>query len=176
MEGMFECNICLEEAAKPMVTRCGHLFCWACLRQWLDATASSVQQSGPLLLGERLGDGRGAVASSCPICKASVTKQSLIPVLSPSSTTDPRHTYPDLPLRAEGEAPEPEPASAHAARGPAGGSVPARGYAPGHGYFPVLFGLNWQGASLRELPAVGGRTARVAIGLASIYFFTLVLI
>ena len=29
--GVFECNICLEQAHEPVVTFCGHLFCWSCL-------------------------------------------------------------------------------------------------------------------------------------------------
>jgi hypothetical protein len=29
--GLFECNICLEMAKEPIVTLCGHLFCWPCL-------------------------------------------------------------------------------------------------------------------------------------------------
>jgi hypothetical protein len=29
--GSFECNICLELAQDPVVTLCGHLFCWPCL-------------------------------------------------------------------------------------------------------------------------------------------------
>ena len=27
----FECNICLELAKEPIVTLCGHLYCWPCL-------------------------------------------------------------------------------------------------------------------------------------------------
>ena len=27
----FECNICLELASSPVVTLCGHLYCWPCL-------------------------------------------------------------------------------------------------------------------------------------------------
>ena len=27
----FECNICLHQAEQPVVTPCGHLFCWPCL-------------------------------------------------------------------------------------------------------------------------------------------------
>ena len=27
----FECNICLELAQDPVVTLCGHLYCWPCL-------------------------------------------------------------------------------------------------------------------------------------------------
>jgi|TARA_B110000977_G_scaffold188631_1_gene257137 E3 ubiquitin-protein ligase RNF5 len=27
----FECNICLELASDPVVTQCGHLYCWPCI-------------------------------------------------------------------------------------------------------------------------------------------------
>jgi E3 ubiquitin-protein ligase RNF5 len=27
----FECNICLELAQDPIVTQCGHLYCWPCI-------------------------------------------------------------------------------------------------------------------------------------------------
>uniref|UniRef100_A0A0A9DAP1 E3 ubiquitin-protein ligase RMA n=1 Tax=Arundo donax TaxID=35708 RepID=A0A0A9DAP1_ARUDO len=27
----FECNVCFDMAAEPVVTKCGHLFCWECL-------------------------------------------------------------------------------------------------------------------------------------------------
>ncbi|CAI9761380.1 unnamed protein product [Fraxinus pennsylvanica] len=30
--GHFECNICFDLVQDPIVTRCGHLFCWTCLR------------------------------------------------------------------------------------------------------------------------------------------------
>mmetsp|Transcript_27442 Transcript_27442/g.78979 ORF Transcript_27442/g.78979 Transcript_27442/m.78979 type:complete len:147 (+) Transcript_27442:38-478(+) len=53
----FECAICFEEATEPVVTRCGHLYCWACLHDWLV-------------------DGK----EECPVCKAGVTVDSLIPI------------------------------------------------------------------------------------------------
>lgn len=28
---MYECTICLENAKEPVVTKCGHIFCWPCL-------------------------------------------------------------------------------------------------------------------------------------------------
>lgn len=27
----YSCNICLELSKEPVVTLCGHLFCWSCL-------------------------------------------------------------------------------------------------------------------------------------------------
>ena len=53
----FECNVCFEEAKEPVVTRCGHLYCWHCLSEWLE---------------------RGAL--DCPVCKASVTRETVIPL------------------------------------------------------------------------------------------------
>ncbi|KAL6553108.1 E3 ubiquitin-protein ligase rma3 [Orobanche gracilis] len=29
--GGFECNICFELAQDPVITLCGHLYCWPCL-------------------------------------------------------------------------------------------------------------------------------------------------
>ncbi|KAH8611792.1 Zinc finger C3HC4 type (RING finger) Ring finger domain [Trypanosoma vivax] len=34
-QGDFSCPICYNTAAQPVVTRCGHLFCWGCLSRWL---------------------------------------------------------------------------------------------------------------------------------------------
>lgn len=31
LESPFECNICLEIATEPILTNCGHLFCWPCI-------------------------------------------------------------------------------------------------------------------------------------------------
>lgn len=28
---LYECNICLETASEPVITACGHLFCWPCI-------------------------------------------------------------------------------------------------------------------------------------------------
>jgi E3 ubiquitin-protein ligase RNF5 len=36
-DSRFLCSICLETVSdEPVVTRCGHLYCWSCLYQWLE--------------------------------------------------------------------------------------------------------------------------------------------
>jgi E3 ubiquitin-protein ligase RNF5 len=30
-ENIFECTICFENAKEPVVTNCGHLYCWPCI-------------------------------------------------------------------------------------------------------------------------------------------------
>ncbi|WOK94954.1 hypothetical protein Cni_G03659 [Canna indica] len=55
----FECNICYELAKDPVVTPCGHLFCWACLYQWLHAHS---------------------VNSECPVCKGQVLEVNVTPI------------------------------------------------------------------------------------------------
>ncbi|XP_062233890.1 E3 ubiquitin-protein ligase RMA1-like [Phragmites australis] len=50
------CSICLE----PVVTRCGHLYCRPCMYRWLDSKQHDV--------------GR------CPVCKAAVSEEHLVPL------------------------------------------------------------------------------------------------
>ncbi|OII71753.1 uncharacterized protein cubi_00560 [Cryptosporidium ubiquitum] len=64
----FECNICFENAYEPIVTRCGHLYCWSCICSWLD---------------------RGY--GDCPVCKAGVNPDNVIPLYGRGSENcDPR--------------------------------------------------------------------------------------
>jgi len=63
---LFECNICLDSAQDPVVTFCGHLYCWPCMYKWLHVKTSSpdaVQQQ-----------------PSCPVCKAAISPTSLVPL------------------------------------------------------------------------------------------------
>ncbi|CAL9149158.1 unnamed protein product [Musa hybrid cultivar] len=55
----FECNICYDLAKDPVVTPCGHLFCWFCLYQWLHAHS---------------------VNSECPVCKGHVLEINVTPI------------------------------------------------------------------------------------------------
>eukprot|EP00210_Caulerpa_lentillifera_P005980 g5715.t1 len=55
----FECCICFEIAKHPIITHCGHLYCWPCLHQWFES------QQG---------------TKACPTCKADLQGNKIIPV------------------------------------------------------------------------------------------------
>lgn len=70
-DSMFECNICLDTAKEAVVSMCGHLFCWPCLHQWLETRPTR---------------------QLCPVCKAAISKEKVIPLYGRGSTKeeDPR--------------------------------------------------------------------------------------
>ena len=37
----FSCPICMSEANYPVLTRCGHIYCYACLKLWLTSSRES---------------------------------------------------------------------------------------------------------------------------------------
>ncbi|PRQ44449.1 putative aminoacyltransferase, E1 ubiquitin-activating enzyme [Rosa chinensis] len=55
----FDCNICLDLARDPVLTCCGHLFCWPCLYRWLHVHSD---------------------AKECPVCKGEVTLKNVTPI------------------------------------------------------------------------------------------------
>jgi hypothetical protein len=44
----FECNICLELAREPVVTYCGHLYCWPCLYRCRSLSVARPQITIPI--------------------------------------------------------------------------------------------------------------------------------
>ncbi|XP_058080550.1 uncharacterized protein LOC131228718 [Magnolia sinica] len=85
----FECNICFELAQDPIVTLCGHLYCWPCLYKWLHIHGHSQE---------------------CPVCKAVIQEEKLVPLYGRGKTpTDPRsRSIPGvhIPNRPSGQRPE----------------------------------------------------------------------
>lgn len=71
----FECNICLDTVQDPMVTLCGHLFCWPCIYKWL-----KVQDTCAKELEEQQ-------QHQCPVCKAEVSYTTLIPLYGRGQTS-----------------------------------------------------------------------------------------
>lgn len=61
----FDCSICLDFARDPVVTLCGHLYCWPCIYKWFDS------QSASLASDER---------PQCPVCKAEISEKTMVPL------------------------------------------------------------------------------------------------
>lgn len=57
--GYFDCNTCLEKAEDPILTCCGHLFCWGCFYQ-LPFIYLNIKE--------------------CPVCDGEVTDTEVIPI------------------------------------------------------------------------------------------------
>ena len=57
---VFDCNICLDTAMEPVITMCGHLYCWPCIYRWLELR----REESPF----------------CPMCKADISPDRMIPV------------------------------------------------------------------------------------------------
>ncbi|KAL1927186.1 hypothetical protein VTP01DRAFT_5149 [Rhizomucor pusillus] len=84
--GFYECNICFDTATHPVLTLCGHLFCWSCLAQWLHA-----QSRNP----------------TCPVCKAGCGRDKVIPVYGRGREEKDPRTDPSIPTRPAGQRPPP---------------------------------------------------------------------
>lgn len=77
----FTCNICYEPAEQdPIVTPCGHLYCWPCLYTWLHRTP------------------RASNRCPCPVCKVVIEQSRLIPLygIGRSNGSDPRLSVPSF--------------------------------------------------------------------------------
>ncbi|GMI63667.1 RING membrane-anchor 3 [Hibiscus trionum] len=70
----FDCNICFDSAQDPVVTLCGHLYCWPCIYKWLHVQTSSLDTDQP----ER----------NCPVCKANISSTSLVPLYGRGTSSD----------------------------------------------------------------------------------------
>nr|GMC70198.1 E3 ubiquitin-protein ligase RMA3-like [Ipomoea batatas] len=82
----FDCNICLDPAHDPVVTFCGHLYCWPCIYKWLEVQSSSSES---------------AEQPKCPVCKASISKSTFVPLYGhdlSSSDSDSKKFQLDLPI------------------------------------------------------------------------------
>lgn len=90
----FECNICFELAQDPVITLCGHLYCWPCLYRWLRGHSR---------------------AHECPVCKALIEEEKVIPLYGRGKTPcDPRSKpVPgvEIPNRPPGQRPDTAPLS-----------------------------------------------------------------
>ena len=116
---MFSCNICMEMASHAVVTLCGHLYCWPCLYRWLQLQSN-----------ER----------TCPVCKAGVDRDKVIPVYGRGGNGDPRNVdrgLDEVPPRPLGQRPLPVVLRRRGLPGISGGHV---AYMPNIGLFRGGYG------------------------------------
>ncbi|XP_068323998.1 E3 ubiquitin-protein ligase RMA1H1-like [Pyrus communis] len=71
-KGGYDCNICLEFAHEPVVTFCGHLFCWPCIYKWLHVQSASLASDE---------------CPQCPVCKADISHTTVVPLYGRGQTT-----------------------------------------------------------------------------------------
>lgn len=100
LSGGFECNICLDTVQDPVVTLCGHLYCWPCIYRWLHLQSISAQNADQQ-------------PSQCPVCKADVSLNTLVPLYGRGQNTN---------LSAAKKAPHLDMAIPHRPSGPASGA------------------------------------------------------
>lgn len=60
----WRCPICLEGLQQPVVTHCGHVFCYPCITEWLRRS------------------------NSCPVCHGEIENSQLIPIYGQGSEAD----------------------------------------------------------------------------------------
>ncbi|KAK4723601.1 hypothetical protein R3W88_026380 [Solanum pinnatisectum] len=70
----FECNICLDLANDPVVTFCGHLYCWPCIYKWIHL--HSIPSENP-----------SQHHPQCPVCKADVSERTMVPLYGRDQAT-----------------------------------------------------------------------------------------
>ncbi|CAL8462292.1 g1823 [Coccomyxa elongata] len=130
----FECNICYDLAQSPVVTMCGHLYCWPCLYRWMQ-----VQNH----------------CRVCPVCKAGIEQDKVIPIYGRGGdNTDPRQKAQSTGSKEEDkDGPVPRrPAGQRLAPVPRAGISQQSGSVnlqPGLGILPTLFGM-------QQAPGQGG--------------------
>lgn len=72
--GSFECNICLDSARDPVVTLCGHLFCWPCIYKWFHVQSSSLNEDQQ--------------QHDCPVCKSNISPSLLVPLYGRGTSSE----------------------------------------------------------------------------------------
>lgn len=72
--GSFECNICLDSARDPVVSLCGHLYCWPCIYKWFHVQSSSLNEDQQQY--------------DCPVCKTNISPSLLVPLYGRGTSSE----------------------------------------------------------------------------------------
>lgn len=87
MDARFSCNICLDAVSEPVVTQCGHLYCWPCLYKWLEPgmyTCERARLTGMATSSRIPPDSSRRV---CPVCKAPCSVSAIVPIYVRTDTS-----------------------------------------------------------------------------------------
>jgi hypothetical protein len=83
-DARFSCSICTDAVIEPVVTHCGHLYCWPCLYRWLEPGMTPQERNGLMGLTSVV-----SLQSSlsydpskrvCPVCRAPCSVKRVIPI------------------------------------------------------------------------------------------------
>lgn len=87
VDSRFTCNICFESVVDPVVTQCGHLYCWPCLYRWLEPgmlPAERLSLGLPQQFTTNSSGGGGNNNNNsrrvCPVCKSPCSTPTLVPI------------------------------------------------------------------------------------------------
>ncbi|CAH1425088.1 unnamed protein product [Lactuca virosa] len=67
----FDCNICLDSVQDPVVTLCGHLYCWPCIYKWIHHQKTTQNPQ-----------------TQCPVCKTEISQKTIVPLYGRGQTTE----------------------------------------------------------------------------------------
>lgn len=91
--GGFDCNICLDNVQDPVVTICGHLYCWPCIYKWIHQhriISSEISQDHD-------------DHPQCPVCKSKISEKTLIPLYGRGQSDEKAEDFePIIPHRPKG--------------------------------------------------------------------------
>jgi hypothetical protein len=88
-DSRFSCNICFDAVVEPVVTRCGHLYCWPCLFRWLEPGMLPEERQSLGMSYVYNNNNSGVInRRECPVCKSECSLSSLVPVFVRSSIRD----------------------------------------------------------------------------------------
>ncbi|GKZ01137.1 hypothetical protein MPSEU_001065200 [Mayamaea pseudoterrestris] len=93
-DSRFSCNICFEAVSEPVVTQCGHLYCWPCMYRWLEPGMRNDERiSLGLTASTNMNTWISTNASTesrrvCPVCKANCCVTGLVPIYVRNETED----------------------------------------------------------------------------------------
>lgn len=93
----FSCAICFDTATEPVVTKCGHLYCWSCLDSWLRRGELECPMCKGRISQDHPGDiiplyGKGRSGPTLPTSRPAAPAPSH--GSTPSPTMDPPHARP----------------------------------------------------------------------------------